>query len=95
MTQDESTNATTPPCQACLATPVSIDGHADLSVRTIGSTMLTFQCRRCQTQWARSVERGVFSWTRIDERSGRKMAMGTVVPPRSDPFKKPEPTTVS
>ena len=95
MTQENPMNTVNPPCPACLATPVSIDGHPDLSVRTIGSTMLTFQCRRCQAQWARSVVRGVFSWARIDERAGRSVAMGTVVPPRSDPFREPEPSATS
>ena len=73
-------------CPACLSTPVSIDGHADLSVRTVGSTILTFQCRRCQAMWARSAQRGVFAWTQIQDGAGRSVAMGIVVPPRSNPF---------
>jgi hypothetical protein len=36
--------------------------------------------------------RGVFTWTAIDERSGRSAAMGPLVPPRSDPFIEPEPS---
>lgn len=83
------------PCPACIAKPAAIDGHADLSVRTIGSTILTFECRRCKTHWARSVERGVFSWNRIDERAGRNVAMGSLVPPRSDPFEEPEPSGIT
>lgn len=82
------------PCPACTSGPSSIDGHADLSVRTIGSTMLTFECRACHTQWARSVARGVFAWAQIDERTGRSASMGMVVPPRSDPFIDPEPWAV-
>lgn len=80
------------PCPACIKGPDAIDGHADLSVRTIGSTVLTFECRRCRSQWARSVARGVFSWKPIDERAGRSVAMGSLVPPRSDPFKETEPS---
>ena len=79
-----------PLCPACLATPASIDGHAEMSVRTIGNTMLTFQCRRCETHWARSASRGVFTWTQIDESTGRTAAMGSLVPPRSNPFRKPD-----
>ena len=75
-----------PPCPACTSGPASIDGHADLSVRTIGGMVLTFECRKCGTHWARSATRGVFTWTPIDERTGRSVAMGTVVPPRSAPF---------
>ena len=82
-----------PPCPACVSGPASIDGHADLSVRTVGSTMLTFQCRRCQTQWARSALRGVFTWQQIDAQAGRSLAMGTTVPPRSNPFKEPSITS--
>ena len=77
------------PCPACLAGPASIDGHADLTVRTIGSGLLTFQCGRCQTQWARSAQDGVFTWKAIDAQTGRTLAMGAVVPPRSDPSKEP------
>ena len=78
-----------PPCAACLAGPASIEGHADLGVRTVGSTLLTFQCRRCQTNWARTVHGGVFTWKAIDSQSARTLAMGPAVPPRSDPFKEP------
>ncbi|MEO7744278.1 MAG: hypothetical protein ABIR98_15180 [Usitatibacter sp.] len=83
------------PCPACLATPSSIDGHPDLGVKTIGSTMLTFECRCCHARWARSVVRGRFSWSPIDACAGRSVDMGTVVPPRSDPFQAPEPTAAS
>ena len=81
------------PCPACLAKPAAVDGHADLSVRTIGNTMLTFECRVCHMNWARSVLRGAFTWTAIDERSGRSVAMGSLVPPRSKPFVDSEPST--
>ena len=57
--------------------------------------MLTFECRRCHTQWAREVVRGVFSWAQIDERAGRNLAMGTVVPPRSDPFPGSDPSAAT
>lgn len=86
-----------PPCRACIKGPLAIDGHAALGVRTIGSTVLTFECRLCGTKWARSVDRGVFSWSQIDERASRSLAMGSLVPPRSDPFtaqKPPEPPRV-
>ena len=73
-------------CPACLAKPVAIDGHADLSVRTVGSTMLTFECRRCHAMWGRTAARGLFTWAPIDERAGRTVAMGTSVPPRSNPY---------
>ena len=79
-----------PPCPACLAGPASIDGHADLSVQTIGGSLLTFQCRRCQTQWARSAQAGVFTWKTIDAQTGRTQGMGAAVPPRSDPFGTPQ-----
>jgi hypothetical protein len=85
-------NTMNTPCPACLDKPAAVDGHAHLGVRTIGGTMLTFECRVCHTHWARSVVRGVFTWTAIDEQSGRKVGMGTVVPPRSDPFIEPEPS---
>jgi hypothetical protein len=81
----------TPTCLACLAGPSSIDGHADLTVRTIGSTLLTFQCSRCHTQWARGAQDGIFTWKTIDAQTGRTLAMGAMVPPRSDASK--EPTT--
>ena len=84
-------NPMNPPCAACLSKPASIDGHADLSVRTVGSTMLTFECRRCHSLWARTAERGVFSWVPLDQRAGRTVAMGPIVPPRSDPFLDPDP----
>ena len=84
-----------PPCPACLGTPSAIDGHADLSVLTIGSTMLTFECRRCRTRWSRTVSRGVFSWARIDEHQGRSVAMGATVPPRSNPFRERETSPTS
>jgi hypothetical protein len=80
------------PCPACLDKPAAVDGHAHLSVRTIGGTLLTFECRVCHTQWARSVVRGVFTWTAIDALTGRSAAMGMLVPPRSDPFIEPEPS---
>ncbi len=80
------------PCPACLSKPTSIDGHADMSVRTVGSTMLTFECRRCHTIWARTAERGVFTWAAMDDRAGRTLAMGTVVPPRSQPYQDTDPS---
>jgi len=80
-----------PPCPACLAGPASIEGHADLTVRTVGSTLLTFQCRRCQRSWARSMQGGIFTWKPIDAQSARTLVMGTAVPPRSDPFDEPSP----
>jgi hypothetical protein len=77
-------------CPSCIAGPAAIDGHAELSVRTIGSTVLTFGCRRCDTQWARTVSRGVFLWTPIGA-TGRPRSSGLTVPPRSTPFEMPTP----
>ena len=78
-----------PLCPACLAGPASIEGHAELGVRTVGSTLLTFQCRRCQTNWARTVQGRVFTWKAIDAESLRTLAIGPAVPPRSDPYREP------
>ena len=85
----------TTPCQACLAKPSSIDGHAGLGVRTLGGTLLTFECRHCNALWARSAVGGGFSWSRIEEGSRRSVAMGTFVPPCSDPFEGPDPSAAS
>ena len=63
--------------------PSGIMGHADLMARTLGDARISFQCRRCDTFWARAHGRHDFVWTGVSGEAAYKPGMGTILPTRA------------
>ena len=72
-------------CNACSSPPSSIDGHADLRVRSLGEEGITFECRRCHALWSRSYPRGGrYMWHFVSMQRTGAFGCGAVVPANSN-----------